>query len=146
MSERLRIPRPKKVSVPRPLEKDVQKGIVRLFRSMGGIVHSTSQYRASHVTEGMPDLHNAFPFLRAWFWFETKRPLATAEFHPFKPYLWTPEPLRPSQEEFRQNCLATGAQHFWGGLKEAEDALISIGAAERVNGVLRLTPRGRAAK
>src|SRR5579859_712823 len=62
-----------------PLEKDVQKGVVQLFRACGGIVYSTSQgYRkekgGTRCTPGIPDLWIFFPRNYGTLWWETKRP------------------------------------------------------------------------
>jgi len=128
------------VSLPRPLEKAVQAQIVTLFRHAGGVVRSNSQYRASGVSLGFPDLHVSFPRIGKWTWFEVKRPkLAGFDFG--KPQTWQPEGLRPDQEKFRDDCLATGQPHSWGGLREAEAVLVAFGLAAMLNGVFTLTVR-----
>jgi len=49
----------------------------------------------------------------------------------------------PEQQAFRERCLAAGVRHYWGGVVEAEDALIDLGLATRLSsGALQI---GRAA-
>jgi len=57
-----------------PLEKEVQRAVVKLCRSVGCIVKSTSQARASKVALGLPDLLVFCPNQSAFFFFEVKRP------------------------------------------------------------------------
>lgn len=101
-----------------PLEKIVHRHVIDLFKRLGTVVYSTSQYRASHVAVGFPDLWCMHPRLaKAWFW-EVKK-YRKAGFHPMKPETWVPESLRPEQAMFREHCLATGILHGWGGTSEA---------------------------
>lgn len=116
----------------RPLEKVVQRQIMDLFLVHGAKVCTTSQYRASHVTEGMPDLYCIHRKAGGW-WFEVKRPRKLASFDRFRPETWEPEPLSPAQQEFRDLCLAAGVAHFWGGYREAKAALVTLGISRVVN-------------
>lgn len=63
----------------RPLERDVQRSIVTLFKSCGGHIWETSQgYRkdpgGTRMTPGLSDLIVAFPRYRRVLFFEVKRP------------------------------------------------------------------------
>lgn len=123
--------------VPR-LEKLEQRECVRLFQSVGCVVHSTSQYRAAGITPGMPDLYVVHRRKGVWFWFEVKKAQRTAGFDPFDRSTWIPEPLRPAQLAFRANCLLTHQPHFWGTAIEAQAALITVGLGEMRDGVFWL--------
>lgn len=112
-----------------PLEKMVQQQITRLFAAAGGIVRSTSQTRASRVAVGIPDLMIHFPG-SGFVFFECKtyrRPWRPMD----PPATWRPNPLSPDQVAFRDDCLAAGVRHAWGGLPQAEDLLVELGLAER---------------
>ena len=123
-----------------PREKDVARAVVQLFRAAGVWVGNTAQYRPSMVAIGLPDLI-CFT-TRAMFWFECKRPQRQG-YHPFQRDTWKSEPLRPDQQAFRDRCVAAGVRHYWGGVIEAEDALIDLGLATRLSsGALQI---GRAA-
>lgn len=124
---------------PKPrLEKLEQQECIRLFKSVGCAVHSTSQYRASAVTVGMPDLYVIHSRKGVWFWFEVKKAQSLTTFTPFHRSTWVPEDLRLGQLQFRANCLATGQPHFWGTIVEAEKALLAVGLAEIRHGVFWL--------
>ena len=125
-----------------PLEKVVQRGIVQLFRSVGCSVSSTSQYRPSMVTPGMPDLYVTHPTCGVWFWFEVKRP-QLAGFKRDDTSTWIPEPLRPAQATFRLECQLTGQPHFFGGMAEAVAALVALGLATTTDGSVRLLSPSR---
>jgi len=121
-----------------PLEGEVQKWIIDLFRKAGVHVGSTSQYRQSHVEEGIPDLLCHATAIAVFFWFEVKsyelswlRGGKTVRFSLFDRASWTPRPLQPKQEEFRKRALSCGVKHFWGGFPQAEDALIALGLGIR---------------
>lgn len=59
--------------LPAPLEKDVQRAVVKFYRTVGCRVLSTSQARRSKVALGLPDLLVFWP-ARGAFWFhEVKR-------------------------------------------------------------------------
>lgn len=106
-----------------PLEREVQSEVVQFFRGHGCVVRSLSQYRASMVSVGIPDLHISHPKKGYWFWFEVKRPKKHKDFHRFKRETWLAEPLRPAQEAFRLDCLATGQPFYFGGVQEAIGAI-----------------------
>jgi len=114
--------------------------VVNLFRIAGVWIGNTAQYRPSMVVIGLPDLIGFTT--RAMFWFEIKRPMRQG-YHPFQRATWKSEPLRPDQQAFRDRCVAAGVRHYWGGVVEAEDALIDLGLATRLSsGALQI---GRAA-
>lgn len=117
-----------------PLEKNVQALVTSLFKKAGCKVRSTSQYRASHIAEGPADLIVTHRARRIGFWFEVKRPSGRA-YNPAFPHAGEPEPLRPAQQEFRDDCLAAGWSHYWGGVTAAEDALIEEGLGHRKGAV-----------
>jgi len=129
-----------------PLERIVQAGIIDLFRKIGIHVGSTSQYRASHVVEGLPDLICHALAINTFFWFESKSYLPSwsdgdqvRRFNPYERSTWRPHPLSEKQQEFRDRALACGVRHYWGGFPQAEDALIDLGLAYRAaSGVLIL--------
>lgn len=112
-----------------PLEKDVQRQVVTLFRHAGLQVDSTSQARASMVAKGLPDLLVFGPGV--FFFFEVKsyRP---GGYRLMERSTWTPLPLRQDQEAFRAKCLAAGVRHHWGGFPQAEDALVAVGLGHRL--------------
>ena len=110
----------------RPLEKAVQAQVVSVFRVHGCRVYSTSQYRASHVAEGFPDLYVMHPIAGSW-WFEVKRPKRSSSFDRWKMETWEPEPLSPKQVAFRTSCHGCGVRHAWGGYREAVTLLQSLG-------------------
>lgn len=135
-----------------PTEKDTQRAVVKLFRHAGCIVYSTSQYRASHIAVGFPDLFCRHLGMRLAFWWETKPPLARWRdrdkdpwtlYHPYKPETWRPRPLDPKQAEFRDAARTCLELYFWGDLRSAEDALVTLHLAVRAdNGTLLLQPHG----
>ena len=62
-----------------PLERDVQRAVITLFRACGAVVYVTSQgYRkdpgGTRMTAGLPDLLVFFPRLGKLLFFEVKRP------------------------------------------------------------------------
>lgn len=115
-------------------EKEIQRQVVTLFRTFGTIVHTTSQYRASHIAKGLPDLICFHRDHRLAWWFETKKyrrvTAAGVPYKPFQPATWEPEPLRPEQQTFADLCLVCGQRHFWGGITEARQALVELGLAK----------------
>lgn len=112
------------------LEKLEQAAVVFLFRTFGCTVRSLSQYRASHIAVGLPDLlcHH-LPTGQTW-WFETKRYKRTTttgtKYRLFEPSTWEPEQLRPDQETFRDQSIVCGQRYFWGGIREAMGALVTV--------------------
>lgn len=133
-----------------PSEKETQRAVIRLFRAIGATVRSLSQYRASMVAIGSPDLlchHRGIP---ASWWFETKPPLARwrddhgimVYFDPNRPATWKPRALDAAQAAFREDALGCGDRHFWGDLRAAEEAVIALGRGYRLpNGVLQIGVR-----
>jgi hypothetical protein len=121
-----------------PLEKEEQRRVVELFRLAGCRVHTTSQYRASHVAVGLPDLIVFHEGARAQWWFEVKRYEAKG-FNPWFRKTWHPFPLRADQAEFRRVALACGQRHYFGGIVEAEAVLVEIGLGQHINGAFTLT-------
>jgi len=123
-----------------PLEKVVQRAVMQLFRAAGWTVRSLSQYRASHVAVGVPDLMMHHPRRGLFCWFEVKAPRPQG-YDP-RSRQNVPRTLAPDQLLFRMDAVACGQRHYWGGLAEAEAALIEMGCATRApNGGLLL--RGR---
>ena len=121
-----------------PLEGQVQKWIIDLFRKAGVHVGTTSQYRESHVEEGIPDLLCHATAIAVFFWFEVKSyeltwtgPKGPVRFNLFDRATWVPKPLSDKQEAFRQRALSCKVRHFWGGFPQAEDALITLGLGIR---------------
>jgi hypothetical protein len=90
-------------------EKAEQLQIRRLFESCGFVVYNLSQARASQQTPGLPDLWLVNPATGDALWFECKAPKPNG----------TAKPLHPEQEQFRDECLATGVNHAWGVLADA---------------------------
>ncbi len=137
-----------------PLEGQVQHGIIDLFRRAGVHVGSTSQYRQSHVEEGIPDLMCHALAIGVFYWFEVKSyvpsfpgpvpgPKGHIRFNPFDRATWVPRELSEKQLEFRRRALACGVKHFFGGMPQAENALIELGLGRRAeSGVFLLLPRG----
>lgn len=126
-SGRLRVPKTS-LAFKRPLESDVQRAIVRLFEAFQFTCHSTSQYRASGQALGLPDLWLMSDTHRKAFFWEVKRPAAKDRdgnpYHPLRPWLAVPEPLRPKQVEFREMCLHSLTGHGWGTVHEARCYLV----------------------
>jgi len=127
-----------------PLEKDEQQAVTRLLRLAKFRVGATSQYRRSGQMVGLPDLVVLHCGLGRGGWWETKKYQARG-FHPFDRSTWRPEPLSAKQLDFRVLAVESGQLHGWGGRREAEDWLITIGLAVRAgNGSILLTPNGKA--
>ena len=124
-----------------PLEKHVQKAVIDLFKRVGCKVYTTSQYRASHVSVGFPDLYVRHPATRQCWWFETKT-YEAAGWQPYRRDTWRPKPLSPAQVTFREEAVACGEHHYWGGEPEAEACLIELGLASRNGLALALHPMG----
>ena len=53
-------------------EKEEQQRITRLVKLLGGSVWDTSDYRAVHVTKGLPDIVAFLPAKSIMVWWETK--------------------------------------------------------------------------
>ena len=52
--------------------------------------------------------------------------------------------LAPPQAVFADHCCAVGIRHFWGGLREAEEALVELGLAVRAGNLgILLNPVAR---
>jgi hypothetical protein len=99
-----------------PTEKEVQRAIIRLYQSVGCVVYSTSQVRASRVSEGTPDLYVFPPRGKPAFWHEVKAPGGV---------------LSDDQQRFRALCRAAGAPHIVGGLDVAHQMLETLGILRR---------------
>lgn len=97
------------------LEREVQHDVVKLYEDLGCVVARLSQYRASRVVEGLPDLL-VFPPLRARsagpFWHEVKTPSGKQS---------------PAQLEWQRLCEARGVVYVVGGTAAAIDQLRAIG-------------------
>ena len=130
--------RPREKGFTPPYEKLEQAAVTNLFLATGARVFNMSQYRASHVAVGISDLYVMHERRRVAWWFECKRYHAiwtngdeTVCFDPFKRETWMPLTMSKAQQDFRASCLACGVPHFWGGRREAEDALVEVGLAQR---------------
>src|SRR3990167_2417162 len=55
------------------LEKEEQAACIKIFRAAGCAVYTTSQYRPSKVSAGIPDLWVVHEGTRRAFWFECKK-------------------------------------------------------------------------
>lgn len=117
--------------------KVVQPQIIDLFKRLGFKVDPTSQYRASHIAYGFPDLVVfALPVAKMFF-FEVKSYLREwtnaagqlVKFNLYDESTWRPKPLEPDQQIFREHCRACHQLHFWGGLPEARATLVELGVA-----------------
>ena len=113
-----------------PLEREEQAVCVKLLRACGFIVRSTSQYRASHIAEGVPDLMLHHRGLRAAGWFEVKKYKARG-YHPLARDNWRHEPLSEKQVIFREDALACGQLYGCGGRAECEEFVIGLWLASR---------------
>jgi hypothetical protein len=129
---------------PCPSEKTVQGTIVRVAKAVGFRVYSTSQYRASHVAVGMPDLKLFHPPLNLGLWWETKT-YGKREWNRGEMRL---KPLDPDQATFREYCAACRELYGWGALPEFYDMLLGRGLATRAGGTgqIILNQRGPAAR
>jgi len=93
----------------------VQRACVALLKSVRATVIVTSQYRASRVTKGLPDVYFLHPKVGGA-WIEVKRPKGKQS---------------PEQEAFEHACLVCGVL-YW--LIDSEDALVT---QLRLAGVIR---------
>ena len=136
---------------PVPDEKTVQRDLLRLFAYAGCLMGSTSQYRASRVLEGLPDLVGWHLGIKRFLWWESKAPVARWRdrdadpwiyYSPYHRATWRSKPLSVKQQEFREAAVACGELHGWGGIVEAETFLIELGLANRLaSGVIQLGAR-----
>lgn len=128
---RITVPRPKP-----PSEKAEQKSIIYAVRVLGGHVASTSQYRASRVALGLPDLLIAFPAKGVAFFFEVKGRLRRkgADDDPLKP-------LRPEQARWRETYERCGWKYYWGDYACLVAALHELGIVEHDGTANALTRR-----
>lgn len=126
--------------LPVPTEKAVQAGVVQLLRSVGLVVRSTSQYRASHVAVGIPDLMVHGDGWSGWFEVKTYR----AGWLPTDRSTWIPKPLRAEQAAFLADAAWGGQRTAWGGFNEAEQWLLDMGYLVRhPNGLVLICKRDR---
>ena len=79
-----------------PLERDVQRQVVDVLKALGATVYATSQYRASRITPGIPDLYALHPKLGG-VWVEVKS--ATGK-------------QSPEQEEFQADCERSCVEYW----------------------------------
>ena len=112
-------------------EKAVQSQVIDLFKKVGCHVYSTSQYRASHIAVGFPDLKVFCPVgSGAATWFECKARDAKGRL----------KPLRPAQAAFRAIATASGEDYDWGDLEIAKQVLVRWGLADGEGLTYRLRP------
>lgn len=105
-----------------PLEREEQRAIVEMLRHVGFKVRSTSQRRAALIAPGIPDLMAHHKARGLFLWFEVKayRPGGY-------PLLKVPRVLDPHQKAFREDAIACGQEHRWGGRNEARAYLYDVG-------------------
>jgi hypothetical protein len=131
-----------------PSEKEVQNAIVslacgsRVSPGLGFDKYSTSQYRASHISEGIADLKLYNDREGVAVWWETK----TYQAKPWKTGDMVLKPLSHAQEGFRAHCRACNELFGWGALPEFYALLVLLGfAAVTVFGAVVLTPHRNSA-
>lgn len=101
------------------LEREIQRDVIELYRSLGCLVAPTSTGRrgGTRNAPGLPDLY-VFPPIRAYaiglqpFWHETKRPSGHQS---------------PAQIEWQMLCEARNVAYVLGGTEAALIYLRSIG-------------------
>lgn len=111
-------------------ERDIQTQGVALYRRAGCTVIHLSQPRRTMQTPGIPDTKVYAPHLGQSWWHEWKGPRGKQS---------------EAQRQFQVNAVRCGERYIIGGLTEAEDQLIRVGLAKRVQGQFILTPRSHAA-
>jgi hypothetical protein len=103
------------------LEKEIQRDVVDLYLHFSCLVYNLSQARASKQSPGLADLYVIhLPSKHAW-WHETKTPTGKQ---------------RPAQREFQVIHKYTPVGYVVGGVLAAEEQLIKLGIAERIDGAL----------
>lgn len=134
---------PAPVRLKPPTEKVEQALIIRLFRLAGIRVRSTSQYRASHVAAGIPDLmlHGA-----GWSgWFEVKAYQAKG-YDRNNSLTWKTKELRPEQMAFMADASRAGQVVGSGASLDAQRLLVIQGLAKWVTpGVIQIIRQDGAA-
>ena len=90
-----------------PLEKEVQRDIVKLLTMFGVAVWNTSQPFAAKITPGVPDLLCICP-RRGVFFVECKRPGGKQT---------------PAQRGFQAACEVAGTPYVLGGVDEVAEFL-----------------------
>ena len=100
---------------PAATERAIQAQIKTIMRLAGVWVYSTSQYRPSHVSEGIPDLYLICEHGASWM--EVKRPGGK---------------LSAAQETFQARCRAANVGYTVGGIDEAW-ALLHSWSRARLN-------------
>jgi hypothetical protein len=103
------------------LEKEIQRDVWRLYRKHGCQVWWMSQPRATKQTPGPGDLIVFHARTGNAWWHETKTSTGEQE---------------PAQKVFEEYCLTCDWQYVLGGIAAAENQLIKIGVAERIDGSL----------
>jgi hypothetical protein len=98
------------------LEKQEQHEIVKLLRGFNFHVYTLSQARASKQTPGLPDIWFARESVAGWF--EVKRSEGGR--------------LSSAQEEFRDECQRAGVLHVVGDRSHAQQLLVDLGLAIRI--------------
>jgi hypothetical protein len=101
----------------RILEAAEQKEVIKVFREHGCTVRSTSQYRPSKVSIGLPDLfcaHHEHPIA---FWWETKRQVGGV--------------VSEAQRDFAADCQRCGIKWYSGDRYDAERVCRELGFSRR---------------
>lgn len=93
-------------------EKAVQLRTARVYSAIGAFVVWTSQYRASRVTPGLPDLIVLLPFGKGVLFHEVKAPGGRQS---------------PAQKIFQQRCEMGGVRYVLGGADDAWHVLEETG-------------------
>lgn len=99
----------------RVLEREEQAEIVKLLKAFRFRVYSTSQYRASKVSLGFPDLWCMHEMQPLAFWFEVKRQSGGMYYS--------------EQTEFGEFAVRCGVGYHTGDRYHAADLLRSLGLA-----------------
>ena len=83
-----------------PTEKQVERGIIDLLKTLGFAVYKNSQPRVPLVTSGIPDLMVFGPSHKPCFFFvEVKTERKGSK-------------LRPAQQDFQSECKRAGIDYF----------------------------------
>ena len=95
-----------------PLEREVQAGVVKLYKQVGAKVWNTSQTRRVRITPGLPDLCVFLPGRGKHFFHETKTPTGA---------------MSDEQRDFMACAYACDVRVVVGGEPEAREFLQEIG-------------------
>ena len=88
-------------------DRDGQRAVVQLFRSLGASVFPMNRGGKSHLPKGFPDLVILWKPVGVLFW-ECKRPTGKRS---------------PEQEAFAELCGGATASYGWGNVEDAKEFL-----------------------